>query len=138
MQFNTTIAAMMEYFNSLNQVKRIKADFYQYLIQKSLQLISPLAPHFAEELWGHCGYKDSIFKSRWPVYDPDAVISDQITIAVQINGKLRDQLTVASDASKDEIEKIAKGSEKIIKQLQGKTIVKVIHVPGRLINLVAK
>jgi leucyl-tRNA synthetase len=138
MQFNTTIAAMMEYFNAVNQVKRIEPDFYHYLIQKSLQLISPLAPHFAEELWQNCGYNASIFKSDWPAYDPNAVVSDQITIAVQVNGKLRDQLTAASDASKDEIEKMARNSEKIIKQLQGKTIVKVIHVPGRLINLVVK
>lgn len=138
MQFNTTIAAMMEYFNSLNQVKRIDPDFYRYLIQKSIQLISPLAPHFAEEMWQRCGYQDSVFKSVWPVYDPEAVISEQITIAIQVNGKLRDQLSVASDASKEEIEKTAKDSEKIKKQLEGKTVVKVIHVPGRLINLVVK
>ena len=138
MQFNTTIAAMMEFFNAVNRVKRIEPELYQYLIQKSVQLISPLAPHFAEEMWKECGYKDSVFRSLWPEYDPQAVVLEKITIAVQINGKLRDQLKVDASASKEQIERIALDSDKIKRQLAGKKIIKVIHVPGRLINLVVK
>jgi leucyl-tRNA synthetase len=138
MQFNTNIAALMEYFNSINQVKRIEPGFYQYILQKCTQLIAPLAPHFAEEVWSIFGYADSIFNSNWPEFDPEAIVTDQINIVVQVNGKVRDQLTVDADASKESIEKLARNSEKVQKFMNGKNILKVIHVPGRLVNLVVK
>ena len=138
MQFNTTIAAMMEYFNALNQVKRIDPEFYQYILQKSTQMIAPLAPHFAEELWEMFGYTESIFKSLWPIHDPDAIVSDMITVVVQVNGKVRDNLNVSIHSSKEELEMMAQDSEKVQKFIEGKTIVKIIHVPGRLINMVVK
>jgi leucyl-tRNA synthetase len=138
MQFNTNIAALMEYFNSINQVKRIEAGFYQYILQKCTQMIAPLAPHFAEEVWSIFGYEDSIFKSVWPVHDPDAIVADQINIVVQVNGKVRDQLLIDVDASRKSIEEMARMSEKVQKLLDGKKVVKVIHVPGRLVNIVVK
>ncbi|HEQ99762.1 MAG TPA: leucine--tRNA ligase [candidate division Zixibacteria bacterium] len=138
MQFNTNIAALMEYFNALNQVKRIEPNFYQYILQKSAQLIAPLAPHFAEEIWSMFGYRESIFKSSWPSYDPNAVVCEQINIVVQVNGKVREQILIDSDASQDLIEKMAMESEKVGKFIEEKTIIKIIHVPGKLINIVAK
>ncbi|MBD3218269.1 MAG: leucine--tRNA ligase [candidate division Zixibacteria bacterium] len=138
MQFNTNIAALMEYFNALNQVKRIEPEFYHYILQKSTQLIAPLAPHFAEEIWSLYGYTESIFKSSWPSYDPDAVVSEQINIVVQVNGKVREQIMVSSDASKDMIETMALDSEKVKKFIQDKKIIKTIYVPGKLINMVVK
>jgi leucyl-tRNA synthetase len=138
MQFNTNIAALMEYFNALNQVKRIETEFYQYILQKSAQLIAPLAPHFAEEIWSMFGYQESIFKSSWPAYDPNAIISEQINIVIQVNGKVREQMLADSDASQDLIEKMALESEKVQKFIQDKSIVKIIHVPGKLINIVVK
>lgn len=138
MQFNTNIAALMEYFNALNQLKRIETEFYQYILQKSAQLIAPLAPHFAEEIWSMLGYQESIFKSSWPAYDPNAIISEQINIVVQVNGKVREQMLADSDTSQDLIEKMAMESEKVQKFIQDKTIVKIIHVPGKLINIVVK
>jgi leucyl-tRNA synthetase len=128
----------MEYFNALNQVKRIEPKFYLYILQKSAQLIAPLAPHFAEEIWSMFRHRESIFKSSWPVYDPDAVISEQINIVVQVNGKVREQILVDSDATQELIEKMAMESDKVQKFVQGKTIVKMIHVPGKLINIVVK
>ena len=138
MQFNTTIAAMMEYFNALNQVKRIDPEFYLYILQKSTQMIAPLAPHFAEELWEMFGYTESIFKSKWPIHDPDAVVSDMITIVVQVNGKVRDNLNVSIHLSKDELESMAYDSERVSKFIEGKKVIKVIYVPKRLINIVVK
>jgi leucyl-tRNA synthetase len=138
MQFNTTIAAIMEYFNSLNQAKRIDPEFYQYILQKTIQMIAPLAPHFAEEMWQIFGYTKSIFKSSWPVFDPQAIVSDQITIVVQVNGKLRDQINVPTDVDKETLEKMALESDKVKKFTDEKKIVKIIYVPGRLLNIVAK
>ncbi len=138
MQFNTIIASLMEYFNSLGQVKRIDPELYQYILQKCSQIIAPLAPHLAEELWSHFGYKDSIFRSEWPQFDPNAIVSDQITLVVQVNGKVRDNLQVNRDADRDSIENLAMGSEKVSKFVEGKKIAKIIHVPNRLINIVVK
>ncbi|MBD3383206.1 MAG: leucine--tRNA ligase [candidate division Zixibacteria bacterium] len=138
MQFNTVIASLMEYFNSLGQVKRIEPEFFLFIMQKLVQLIAPLAPHFAEEMWNRFGYTDSVFKSAWPVADFDASVADTVTIVVQVNGKLRDQIEMPLDSAKDQVETAVKSSEKVKKYLEGKNIIKVIHVPNKLMNLVVK
>jgi leucyl-tRNA synthetase len=138
MQFNTIIASLMEYFNLLAQVKRIEPEFYQYILQKLTQIFAPLAPHFAEEMWQNFAYKDSIFKSRWPQADQKATVADTVTIVVQVNGKLRDQIELPVDSSKQETESQARESEKVKKYLDDKNVIKVIHVPNKLINFVVK
>ena len=99
---------------------------------------SPDRTMWTVELWAKAGFKQSIFKSDWPVHDPEAVTDDMIEIAVQINGKLRDSIKVPADSDQAVIEKTAFESEKVGAHTAGKEIVKKIYVPGRLLNIVVK
>ncbi|UCD64215.1 MAG: leucine--tRNA ligase [Candidatus Zixiibacteriota bacterium] len=138
LQFNTAIAALMELVRDYD-ADRVKNDvFNDYLILKTIQLAAPMVPHMAEEMWEITGQADSIFKSRWPVHDPEAVVGDTIEVAVQVNGKLRDSVTVAADADQKAVEEAAFESQKVLKFTQGKQIVKKIYVRGRILNIVAK
>ena len=89
-------------------------------------------------MWEHIGQKESVTTMRWPEYDKDALIKDDVEVVVQINGKVKEKLTVAAAADKQELEKIALENEKIKLLLNGKSVVKVVAVPGRLINIVVK
>ncbi len=102
-----------------------------------LQLVAPMVPHVAEEAWAALGQDGLIADSSWPQADPALLVDDQVTIAVQVNGKLRDTLTVAKGASKEALEQMALASEKIVRVLEGKAPRKIIVVPDRLVNLVA-
>ncbi|HOD66991.1 MAG TPA: leucine--tRNA ligase [candidate division Zixibacteria bacterium] len=138
LQFNTSIAALMELLRDYDAARIVSNEFNDYLILKSIQLAAPLIPHMAEELWEMAGHDDSIFRSAWPVYDPEAVVGETIEIAVQINGKLRDTIRVARDADQKTVEAAALAGEKVAKFTEGKTIIKVIYVPGRILNIVVK
>jgi leucyl-tRNA synthetase len=104
-------------------------------IENVVLLISPFAPHIAEELWVELGHPAGIMNADWPVVNADALQRDEIGMAVQVNGKVRDQITVSATASQEEIEATALAAEKIQPWLEGKTIRKVIVVPGRLVNI---
>jgi leucyl-tRNA synthetase len=101
-----------------------------------LQLLNPFAPHLTEELWQIIGTGGCVADQIWPTFDPDALIEDELELIVQINGKLRDKLTVKRDASSQEIESAALASPKAQEWTAGKTIRKVVVVPGKLVNIV--
>jgi len=96
------------------------------------------APHLCEELWEKLGYKESVSKCRWPSFDEDLTHDDEVTVVVQINGKLRGKLTVPAGTNKEELEKKALALPDVCKWLEGKTIVKLISVPDKLVNFVVK
>ena len=102
------------------------------------QLIAPLAPHFAEEIWVRLGFEDSIFRSEWPACDPDAMAEEVITMAVQVNGKLRGQLEVSPDIEESEAVAKAYADPQIAKFFDRDKVVKTIFIPKRLLNIVAK
>jgi leucyl-tRNA synthetase len=139
-KFNTAIAAMMELTNNLGKMKRSSlyaSDEWNKALYLLNLMIAPYAPHLAEELWSRRGNKTSVHLEPWPAYDPALIVRDTITIAVQVNGKLRGQVEVASDADKDTILQIAKAEPNVAKHLSGE-IVREIVVPGKLVNVVVK
>jgi len=132
--FNTAIAAIMEYVNFLYG---IGVDALPKIaIDDLVTLISPFAPHAAEELWRMLGHEESTLKVAWPKWDESKIKEDTLTIVVQINGRVRDRLEVAADTSKDDLESAALASEKVIEGLAGREPKKVIVVPGKLVNIV--
>ncbi|MBI5266744.1 MAG: leucine--tRNA ligase [candidate division Zixibacteria bacterium] len=138
LQYNTAISALMELLRDYEPAK-IKSDaLNDQIVLKAIQLAAPMTPHVAEELWESAGFSQSVFKSGWPEFDPDAVQGDQIEIAVQINGKLRDTIKVAVDASQVDVEAAAMASGKVSAHLAGKQVIKKIYVPGKLLSIVVK
>jgi len=132
MHYNTAIAQMMILANEMSQVESLSSAQYSLFIQ----LLAPFAPHIAEELWGQLGHKNSIFVEAWPKYNPELAKDKEITLAIQINGKLRDTLTVSPDISEEDAKTMALASEKIQKWLEGKPPKKVIYIKGKLISIV--
>ncbi|HJR63725.1 MAG TPA: leucine--tRNA ligase [Gemmatimonadaceae bacterium] len=132
LSYNTAIAAMMEYMNVLRASERTprRAE-----VEPLVQLVSPFAPHIAEELWERLGHRRSVFDSGWPTYDPSLVVRDTVEIAVQVNGKLRGNVTVSREATQDEVLAAALATPAIAKFVTGEPK-KVVYVPGRLINIV--
>lgn len=138
MGFNTAIAALMELVNTLYKEKTtaMAGEQWQYTLSTFAQLLAPFAPHIAEELWHQLGNEGSVHVSTWPEYDPRYLVSDTMTIAIQVNGKLRGEQSVAADASEDDIVTAAKSNEKVAMHLDGKEVRKTIYVPGKLVNFV--
>ncbi|MBT3538987.1 leucine--tRNA ligase [Candidatus Parcubacteria bacterium] len=132
MKFNTAISTLMEFTNTLTKEEKISKAGYAVLIK----LISPFAPHIAEELWNSLGNKESISTIKWPKYDPELIIDDVITVVAQVNGKVRDEFQVAVDISEEEIKKLVLDSDKVQKWLEGKEPKKVIYVKGKLVSIV--
>jgi leucyl-tRNA synthetase len=142
MGFNTAIAAMMEAVNGLYAVKNAvplekAAHTWREGMQTFLQLLAPFAPHITEELWSEFGHEDSIHISEWPAYDEKYLVSETMTIAVQVNGKIRAEIEVSSSATQEQITEEAKKAEKVVPYLEGKEIRKTIYVPGKLVSFVA-
>ena len=139
--FNTAISAIMELSNALNSYSDNEEQdlpVVKEAINALLLLLSPFSPHICEELWQLCGNEEAICLQKWPTYDPDALIQDEIEIVVQISGKVRDRITVATGLSEEELRQIALASPKIQQLIQDKTIVKTIVVPGKLVNIVVR
>ena len=141
---NTAISAIMELVNEMYQYKDkvAKQDRNEGLlcdvIQKLILILAPYIPHAAEELWQAIGNKESVHTKAWPKYDAKATVKDEVEIVLQINGKIREKLVVSVDMTKDEIEKVALENDRVKELLEGKTIVKVIVVPKKLVNIVCK
>lgn len=134
LSFNTAIARMMEFTNFFTRSKtRPKEAMQQFLV-----LLNPYAPHLAEELWQVLGGEESIAKQHWPIWDADALVESSIEVPVQLNGKVKAKIQVSPDVSKEDLLKAALGDTKVQTVLEGKTVVKEIVVPGRLVNLVVK
>jgi len=134
MKFNTAIAAMMSLVNDFYAAGKVtKGDFEVLLI-----LLNPAAPHITEELWSILGNRSRITDQTWPEYDESKMVEKSAEIVVQINGKIRSRMVVPVDAAKDAVKAAAMEDKKLKAQLEGKNIVKVIYVPGRILNLVVK
>ena len=103
-----------------------------------IKLLSPLAPHIAEEIWSILGHNDTITYESWPTYDESKLKVDTFTMVVQVNGKVRGKMDVSSDTSKEEMEELAKSIENVKKNMEGKEIVKIITIPSKLVNIVVK
>ena len=138
---NTAIAALME---TVNELYKIKSEHNFELAHKSwheslsnlIQLLAPFAPHIAEEMWRDLGHETSVHVSAWPDWSEELVKEDLITIAVQVNGKVRAELLLPADVSEEEVIKAAQEDEKVAGYLEGKKIKRAIYVPGRLVSLV--
>ncbi|KKQ83280.1 MAG: Leucyl-tRNA synthetase, partial [Candidatus Daviesbacteria bacterium GW2011_GWF2_38_7] len=133
MKFNTAVAAAMEFIN-LTYHHRLTSDQKK----KFLIVLAPFAPHITEELWSQIGEKYSIHKQSWPAIDNKFLEEDEVSVAVQVNGKVRDILLIQKDmiSNKEVVEKMAKESQKAAKFLEGKSVKKVVYVPGKIISFV--
>ncbi|MDR0465701.1 MAG: leucine--tRNA ligase [Treponema sp.] len=136
LNFNTAISAMMIYTNELSRLtnEQLPRAMWEPLVI----MVSAYAPHLAEELWEKLGHKESVSAARWPSYDEELTRDDQVNIVIQVNGKIREKFTAAAGTSKDELEKTALALPGIQKWLEGQTIVKIISVPDKLVNIVVK
>lgn len=143
-QFNTSVARIMELVTALiryssdTPAEIFETAFYKDCVEDLLRLISPFAPHLADELWSGLGHDDSIFKDHWPAFDPAALVRNTVEIAVQINGKIQFRLDVPSDMGSDDIQSLLLGDERVAGRLVGHQLVKFIYVTGRLANLVIR
>jgi leucyl-tRNA synthetase len=139
-EFNTIISTLMELLNTLADAKRAgaaKLPDWRGIVEAYLLLMAPAVPHITEELWTEVlGNPYSIHDQSWPIADPELMKKDEITLIVQVNGKLRDRINVPANISKEEAEKTALASPGATPYLEGKEIRKVVVVPGRLVNIV--
>ncbi len=133
LHFNTAISQLMIFVNEANKADQLPLE----AMKNFLQMLSPIAPHIAEELWSHLGYNESVSYEPWPQYDPALTVDASVEIAIQVNGKIVERISVAADMAEAEMEALAKEQEKVAALLEGKTIRKVIAVKGKLVNIVA-
>ena len=146
--FNTAIAAVMELLNDMTTYKQEVIDkdnisseskkIWREVLEKTILLIAPFAPHVADELWAYLGNKTFTFEEEWPKYDEELTKDHTFNLVIQVNGKVRDMVSAQIGISKDDAEKLALESEKAKKFINGKEIVKVIVVPNKLVNVVVK
>ena len=141
--FNTAIAANMElinevqtYVNSMNSEQAAK--ILGYTLKKIIVMLSPFVPHFCDEIWEELGEKGYLFNEKWPEYDEKFLSSDEVTIAVQVNGKMRGSFEIAKDSDKTLVEKTALELPNVAKHLEGMVVAKVIIVPNKIVNIVVK
>jgi leucyl-tRNA synthetase len=130
-KFNTAIASLMELTNTVYQLGADKEVFSKLVI-----MLSPIAPHFAEELWQGLGNKESIFKAEWPAYDPKMLVEGNATIVIQVNGKVRSKIDVPVGITEDELKELVLADDKLRPWLQDKPARKIIIVPDKLVNIV--
>lgn len=146
--FNTAIAAVMELLNDMTTYKQEVIDkdnisseskkIWREVLEKTILLIAPFAPHVADELWAYLGNKTFTFEEEWPKYDEELTKDHTFNLVIQVNGKVRDMVSAQIGISKDDAEKLALESEKAKKFIDGKEVVKVIVVPNKLVNVVVK
>ena len=140
-KFNTALAALMEYTNSLSQTwenKGVDSGNWNNAIEKLLVLMACMAPHVTEEMWEHADHQDSIHAQTWPEWDPELAADETFTLVVQVNGRLRDRIDVSADIAEDEAKSLALESDRVAPHIEGKSVAKVIYVLGKLVNIVAR
>lgn len=133
LHFNTGISQLMVFINECYKAEKIP----KVHIEGFVKMLSPVAPHLSEEMWKLLGHEGTITYEKWPEYDESKLVEDEVEIVVQIMGKVRAKINVAKDISKEELEKQAMENERIQELVEGKTVRKVIVVPGKLVNIVA-
>ena len=133
------IAALMECVNTLYKLKVEafgKNETWRQALENITACVAPFAPHMAEELWQQLGHSVSIHLDSWPKWDEKYLVTDTITVAIQVNGKLRGQVEVAADADEKTVTAAARSQEKVAAHLEGREPRKTIYVPGKLVNFV--
>ncbi|NTV34673.1 MAG: class I tRNA ligase family protein, partial [Deltaproteobacteria bacterium] len=142
--FNTAVSAIMELVNLVYQVPRPQKDngaalaVIKEAVEAVVVLLAPIVPHITEELWEMMGNKGSLAVVPWPTYNAELTSEEELTIVIQVNGKLRSRITVSVDESEEKIKEMALADEKTQKFLEGVKVVKVITVPKKLVNIVVK
>ena len=146
-QFNTAVAALMELLNSVHEYAPVKDDslpqgldpaVVSEITESLVLLMAPLAPHLGEEVWQQLGNAGTVYKAPWPEFDENVAAEDEITIAVQVNGKLRDTISVPAGSGDEALKAAAMASLKAAEHTKGKQVAKVVVVPGKLVNIVVK
>ncbi len=139
-QFNTSIARQMELINALynytSETNKPNIVFLKDVLKNFITILSPFAPHFAEEMWEKLGFRYSVFNETWPKFDEKAMIMDTVEVAIQINGKVRGKIEVESQWDEKTMEEMALKDEKVLGYIDGKTVKKVIVIKGKIINIV--
>jgi leucyl-tRNA synthetase len=142
--FNTAISAIMELVNTIYAYRQSAESTYlnhavlRDALEKTVLLLAPFAPHLAEESWHTLGYVESVHRQEWPTYDPEKLLVDQVEVVLQINGKVRGRVTVPAGCSEEQLIEEAHRNERIRELLAGREVVRVIAVPGRLVNIVVR
>ena len=139
--FNTAISSIMELVNELytfQDVEMVNAGLVREVVIDLIKLLAPFSPHITEEMWNEIGGEGSVHAQKWPSFDEEAMKEDEVEIVLQINGKVRDRIVVPAEADKTAMEKAALAQPKVQQYTEGKTVVKVIAVPGKLVNIVVK
>ena len=134
MHFNTAISQLMVFVNEAYKVDDLPVEYMKGFVK----MIAPIMPHMAEELWSQFGESDTITYQPWPTYDPKALVEDEVEMIVQVNGKVRAKIKMAKDTDRDEAQQLALANEHVKKFTDGKDIKKVIVVPNKIVNIVAK
>jgi len=140
--FNTAISAIMELVNEIyvSEIKDRDDELSRRVMKEAIEtavvLLSPFVPHFAEELWESLGNRESVIQQPWPSYDREAIVEEEVLIVIQVNGKLRDRMTMPASYGEEEVKAWALKSERIQKLVEGKQIRRVILVPKKLVNIV--
>jgi leucyl-tRNA synthetase len=141
LRFNVAVAQIYELANKLQSAAGSTGEGLDWALREAaellVQMIDPYMPHLAEDCWQRLGYNTLVADQPWPEADPTLLVDDQIKIAVQVNGKRRDELTIARTATKSEIEAAALRLESVVRALEGKPVTRVIVVPQRIVNVVA-
>jgi len=139
-RFNTVVAALMEMTNALGHAREagnVDAAAWEEAVQSLLLMLAPLAPHIAEELWEKTGRPYSVHLQSWPSWDPELAKEEEITLVVQVNGKVRDRVQAPAGISEGEAKELALASPIVKRHLEGQQVRRVIYVPGKLVNIVA-
>lgn len=138
--FNTAISSIMELVNALYKYKQgeVNVPLMNDAIEKLILILNPFVPHITEELWNDLGHEDRVYQQNWPEFDPAALELENVEIIVQVNGKLKDKMAFEKNAEKSAIEEAALASERVQDAIAGKSVVKTIVVPNKLINFVVK
>lgn len=138
--FNTAISSIMELVNALYKYKQgeVNVPLMNDAIEKLILILNPFVPHITEELWNNLGHEDRVYQQTWPEFDPAALELETVEIIVQVNGKLKDKMAFEKNAEKSAIEEAALASERVQDAIAGKSVVKTIVVPNKLINFVVK
>jgi leucyl-tRNA synthetase len=141
-RFNTALAALMEFTGVLQSVKGLplgREPLWHQAVKTLVLLLAPLCPHIAEELWvEHLGQPYSVHDQPWPAYDPAKATAERIALVLQVNGRVRDRVEVEAGISEEQARQVALSSPRVRRHLDGKTVTRVIVVPGRLVNVVVQ
>ncbi len=132
LSFNTAIAALIEFMSHIVGMDKVPRS----VAERFVLLLSPMAPHVSEELWRRLGHRETLAYAPWPVYDEAKVREEEITIAVQVNGRVRGSVTVSPEASEETVLARARDEENVARHLEGKTLRREIYVPGKIVNFV--